>query len=56
MADSTRINDDTKSIPRALGGTRAPVLSAMERQPEKLDFASPTQFRFLIKQLPKLNF
>jgi hypothetical protein len=56
MADSTRINDDTKSIPRALGGTRAPVLSAMERQPEKLDFASPTQFRFLIKQLPKVEF
>ena len=56
MADSTRINDDTKSIPRALGGTRAPVLSALERQPEKLDFASPTQFRFLIKQLPKVEF
>ena len=53
---STNINWPEGRAPRALGGTRAPVLSALERQPDKLDYASPTQFRFLIKQLPKVEF
>ena len=30
--------------------------TALERQPDKLDYASPTQFRFLINQLPKVEF
>ena len=53
---STNINWPEGRAPRALGGTRAPALSALERQPDKLDYASPTQFRFLIKQLPKVEF
>ena len=28
----------------------------LERQPEKLDYASPTQFKFIINQLPKVEF
>ena len=30
--------------------------TALERQPDKLDYASPTQFRFVINQLPKVEF
>ena len=30
--------------------------SPLSRQPEKLDYASPTQFRFGINQLPKVEF
>ena len=30
--------------------------SPLARQPEQLDYASPTQFRFGIKQLPKVEF
>ena len=30
--------------------------SPMARQPEQLDYASPTQFRFGIHQLPKVEF
>ena len=30
--------------------------SPLARQPDKLDYASPTQFRFGIKQLPKVEF
>ena len=29
---------------------------ALERQPDKLDYASPTQFSFIINQLPKVQF
>ena len=28
----------------------------LARQPEKLDYASPTQFKFIINQLPKVEF
>ena len=59
MADSYSADSSTLNkgrAPRALGGSRAPVLTAIERQPDKLDYASPTQFRFLIKQLPKVEF
>ena len=28
----------------------------LSRQPDKLDYASPTQFRFIINQLPKVEF
>ena len=30
--------------------------SPIARQPDKLDYASPTQFRFGINQLPKVEF
>ena len=30
--------------------------SPIARQPDKLDYASPTQFRFGIHQLPKVEF
>ena len=30
--------------------------SPLARQPDKLDYASPTQFRFGIHQLPKVEF
>ena len=30
--------------------------SPLSRQPTKLDYASPTQFRFIIDQLPKVEF
>jgi hypothetical protein len=30
--------------------------SPISRQPTKLDYASPTQFRFLVNQLPKVEF
>ena len=30
--------------------------SPLNRQPDKLDYASPTQFRFMINQLPKVQF
>ena len=30
--------------------------TALERQPDKLDYASPTQFRFMLNQLPKVEF
>ena len=30
--------------------------TALDRQPDKLDYASPTQFRFVINQLPKVEF
>ena len=42
--------------PRAFSGPRKPLLDALAAQPDKLDYASPTQFRFLIKQLPKVQF
>ena len=32
------------------------VTSPLARQPDKLDYASPTQFRFGIHQLPKVEF
>ena len=28
----------------------------LARQPDKLDYASPTQFKFIINQLPKVEF
>ena len=31
-------------------------VSGVDRQPDKLDYASPTQFRFGINQLPKVEF
>ena len=31
-------------------------IKALDRQPTKLDYASPTQFRFGIHQLPKVDF
>ena len=34
----------------------ATAQSPLERQPEKLDYASPTQFKFGIHQLPKVEF
>ena len=30
--------------------------SPLNRQPDKLDYSSPTQFRFMINQLPKVQF
>ena len=30
--------------------------SPLNRQPSKLDYSSPTQFRFLINQLPKVQY
>ena len=30
--------------------------SPLNRQPTKLDYSSPTQFRFLINQLPKVEY
>ena len=30
--------------------------SPLSRQPTKLDYASPTQFRFILNQLPKVEF
>ena len=35
---------------------RATAAKALERQPDKLDYTSPTQFRFIITQLPKVEF
>ena len=32
------------------------MTTALERQPDKLDYLSPTQFRFGIHQLPKVEF
>ena len=32
------------------------MTTALDRQPDKLDYASPTQFRFVINQLPKVEF
>ena len=29
---------------------------SLQRQPDKLDYASPTQFKFGIHQLPKVEF
>ena len=34
----------------------ATKFSPVSRQPDKLDYASPTQFRFGIHQLPKVEF
>ena len=34
----------------------ATLKTALDRQPDKLDYASPTQFRFIINQLPKVEF
>ena len=34
----------------------ATAQSPLERQPDKLDYASPTQFKFGIHQLPKVEF
>ena len=34
----------------------ATAQSPLARQPEKLDYASPTQFKFGIHQLPKVEF
>ena len=34
----------------------ATASSPLARQPDQLDYASPTQFRFGIKQLPKVEF
>ena len=34
----------------------ATVQSPLNRQPTKLDYSSPTQFRFTIHQLPKVEF
>ena len=34
----------------------APAQSPLARQPDKLDYASPTQFKFGIHQLPKVEF
>ena len=34
----------------------ATTQSPLARQPEQLDYASPTQFRFGIHQLPKVEF
>ena len=34
----------------------ATAQSPLARQPEKLDYASPTQFKFIINQLPKVEF
>ena len=34
----------------------ATATSPLARQPDKLDYASPTQFRFGIHQLPKVEF
>ena len=34
----------------------ATAQSPLARQPDKLDYASPTQFRFVINQLPKVEF
>ena len=34
----------------------ATAQSPLARQPDKLDYASPTQFRFGINQLPKVEF
>ena len=30
--------------------------SPLSRQPTKLDYANPTQFRFIINQLPKVEY
>ena len=32
------------------------LTSPLNRQPDKLDYSSPTQFRFMINQLPKVQF
>ena len=29
---------------------------AIDRQPDKLDYTSPTQFRFILNQIPKVQF
>ena len=34
----------------------ATITSPLSRQPTKLDYSSPTQFRFLINQLPKVEY
>ena len=34
----------------------ATAQSPIPRQPEQLDYASPTQFRFGVHQLPKVEF
>ena len=34
----------------------ATAQSPLARQPDKLDYASPTQFKFGIHQLPKVEF
>ena len=57
-ADSSDISLANKvdETPRAFGGIRKPLYDILQAQPDKLDYASPTQFRFLIKQLPKVQF
>ena len=30
--------------------------SPLNRQPDKLDYSSPTQFRFILNQIPKVQF
>ena len=30
--------------------------SPLNRQPDKLDYTSPTQFRFILNQIPKVQF
>ena len=32
------------------------MTTSISRQPSKLDYTSPTQFRFLINQLPKVEY
>ena len=32
------------------------ITSPLNRQPDLLDYSSPTQFRFVIHQLPKVEF
>ena len=49
-------NEDGKIVPRAFSGIRRPLQDMLDAQPDKLDYAAPTQFRFLIKQLPKVQF
>ena len=34
----------------------ATITSPLSRQPTALDYSSPTQFRFLINQLPKVQY
>ena len=63
MADAYSADSSDRSLankvdetPRAFGGIRKPLYDMLQAQPDKLDYASPTQFRFLIKQLPKVQF
>ena len=30
--------------------------TSLNRQPDKLDYTSPTQFRFILNQIPKVQF